>query len=693
MAPGVPLLQKQETELLDLDGSGKEVDVPVLFPSLLDRIKKRIEDKEPFFSLEFFPPKTPNGAVNLIAKIDRLSRGSPLFCDITWHPAGEPAGDKETSSTTIASVTANYCGLETMLHMTCANTTKEQVLKNLHKAKNLGLRNILALRGDPFNGEEWKITDDGLRYGCDMVKFIRANFGDFFTICVAGYPKGHPDCTTYEDDLLYLKQKVDAGADFVISQLFFEAEDFLKFVRDCRSMGIKVPIIPGIMPIQAYASLRQLAKLSKLKIPESLLRDLEQIKDNDDAIRKYGVNYAVDMCKKLLSSGEVYGLHFYTLNREIATKEIVQRLGMWVDEFHHRPLPWKMSASNKRFTEDVRPIFWATRPKSYVYRTSNWEEYPNGRWGNSSAPSFSELTDHHLFYLRSPRNKTELKQMWGEELSSEEDVWKIFWCYITGNKNEQGHLVKSLPWNEDDLAPETRLLLSSLAEINRKGFLTINSQPNVNAARSSDPVVGWGGADGYIYQKAYLEFFTSKKNISQLLSVLKEYPQVNYHIVDKEGVVDCTNADRYSPIAVTWGVFPGKEIMQPTVVDPISFNFWKDEAFSLWEQHWASLYEENSLSRRTIDDICDNYCLVNLVDNDFLQENCLFKVIQRCIDEVSKATPNSSHSQDNGPEYELQCLQMFGSRTFQSSDELYMRQSCRNNELSESPSQKAVAEC
>ena len=147
MAPGVSLLPKQETELLDLDGSSKEVEVPVLYPSLLDRIKKRIEDKEPFFSLEFFPPKTPNGAVNLIAKIDRLSRGSPLFCDITWHPAGEPAGDKETSSTTIASVTANYCGLETMLHMTCANTTKEQVLKNLHKAKNLGLRNILALRG------------------------------------------------------------------------------------------------------------------------------------------------------------------------------------------------------------------------------------------------------------------------------------------------------------------------------------------------------------------------------------------------------------------------------------------------------------------------------------------------------------------------------------------------------------------
>ncbi len=116
-------------------------------PSLASKIQEKIQKKEIFFSLEFFPPRTPNGAVNLIAKFDRLSRGSPLFCDVTWHPAGDPAGDKETSSTTIASVAANYCGIETMLHMTCANTTKKQVLRNLQKAKNLGLRNILALRG------------------------------------------------------------------------------------------------------------------------------------------------------------------------------------------------------------------------------------------------------------------------------------------------------------------------------------------------------------------------------------------------------------------------------------------------------------------------------------------------------------------------------------------------------------------
>ena len=150
MAPIDVLVQEcadDDFKLIEQKINHIEKELPVKHPTLIEKIKKKIEEKEAFFSLEFFPPRTPNGAVNLVAKFDRLSRGNPLFCDITWHPAGDPAGDKETSSSTIASVTANYCGVETMLHMTCANTTKSEVLKNLHKAKNLGLRNILALRG------------------------------------------------------------------------------------------------------------------------------------------------------------------------------------------------------------------------------------------------------------------------------------------------------------------------------------------------------------------------------------------------------------------------------------------------------------------------------------------------------------------------------------------------------------------
>ena len=145
------------------------------------------------------------------------------------------------------------------------------------------------------------------------------------------------------------------------------------------------------------------------------------------------------MARELLAHDQVPGLHFYTLNREVATKEILTALGLWCqDPAASRPLPWKPSANKKRICEDVRPIFWASRPKSYLYRTSDWDEFPNGRWGNSSSPSFGELEDHHLFYLRSRSKKDDLLKMWGEELRCVEDVFEVFKCYISGEDNRYG---------------------------------------------------------------------------------------------------------------------------------------------------------------------------------------------------------------------------------------------------------------
>ncbi|CAL1538142.1 unnamed protein product, partial [Lymnaea stagnalis] len=181
----------------------------------------------------------------------------------------------------------------------------------------------------------------------------------------------------------------DAGADFIITQLFFKAETFLKYIKDCRKIGINVPIIPGILPIQAYQSLRHIVKLSKLEVPPEILNAIQPFKDNDEAIRKYGIDQSVEMCKTLLNAG-VYGLHFYTLNREVAVKEVLKRLGLWSENVH-RPLPWKQSANHTRCDEEVRPIFWRCRPNSYVYRTSEWDEFPNGRWGDSRAATFNDL--------------------------------------------------------------------------------------------------------------------------------------------------------------------------------------------------------------------------------------------------------------------------------------------------------------
>ncbi|XP_071477155.1 methylenetetrahydrofolate reductase (NADPH)-like, partial [Diadema antillarum] len=410
------------------------------FMRLSDKISCRIANKERWFSLEFFPPRTSSGAVNLVARFDRMFHGGPLFCDITWHSAGNPGGKAETSSMEIARTMLNYCGLDTMLHMTCVNQTAETITALLQRAKECGIRNILALRGDVPGHTDWKPTPNGFNYAVDLVRHIKNEFGDDFVICVAGYPTGHPDAMSYEEDLKCLKDKVDAGADFIITQLFFEAKTFLKFVRDCRTLGITVPIIPGVMPIQGYHSLRSLVKLSKLDVPQKIMDVIEPIKENDAAIRNYGVHQAVSMCKELFDSDEVFGIHIYTLNREVATIEILKALGMWCEE-PKRSLPWKTTANLKRKQEDVRPIFWASRPKSYVYRTQDWDEFPNGRWGDSSSPAFGELRDYHLFYLTSKSAPKELQSMWGEQITCVEDVHEIFTCYLTGTPNRYGKKV------------------------------------------------------------------------------------------------------------------------------------------------------------------------------------------------------------------------------------------------------------
>ncbi|KAM9299174.1 methylenetetrahydrofolate reductase (NADPH) [Gastrophryne carolinensis] len=603
---------------------------------LRDKMRRRMDAGDKWFSLEFFPPRTASGAVNLISRFDRMGAGGPLFIDVTWHPAGEPGSDKETSSMVIASTAVNYCGLETVLHMTCCQQTKEEITKHLQKAKHQGLKNIMALRGDPI-GEEWEDEAEGFNYATDLVKHIRQEFDDYFDICVAGYPKGHPEAESYEKDLKHLKEKVDAGADFIITQLFFRTETFLKFLKDCRDMGITCPIMPGIFPIQGYISLRQLVKLSKLEVPQEIKDVIEPIKDNDAAIRNYGIDLAVSMCRELLDSGLVHGLHFYTLNREVATIDVLKRLGMWQED-PRRPMPWAVSAHPKRRVEDVRPIFWASRPKSYIHRTQEWDEFPNGRWGNSSSPAFGELRDYYLFYLKSKSPRDQLLKMWGEELSSEESVYEVFTSYISGNPNRNGYKVNCLPWNDDPLAQETNLLKDELEKVNKRGILTINSQPNVNGKPSTDPVVGWGPSRGYVFQKAYLEFFASSEMVNALIKVLKKYePRVNYHIVNVHDK-NITNATDLQPNAVTWGIFPGREIIQPTVVDPVSFMYWKDEAFALWIEQWAKLYEEESPSRMIIQYIHDNYFLVNLVDNDFPLESCLWQVIEDTFQEHDHPT-------------------------------------------------------
>jgi methylenetetrahydrofolate reductase (NADPH) len=592
--------------------------------SVLDMVNEKIESKEPFYSLEFFPPRTEDGTINLYSRIDRFATlpYPPLFVDITWSAGGVHKPGSPNPTPGIVKQVQEYCCITTNMHLTCNTASKNEIKEILVKAKQNNIRNILALRGDsPENLQ--KLTNE-FKYAVDLVRFIRKEFGDYFSITVAGYPYGHPDCLNDADNLKHLKEKVDAGADMIISQLFFQAEDFLRWVDDCRANGINCPIIPGILPIQSYASLRNISNMSSIGVPESLLKAVEPIKDDDAAIKELGVKIGTEMCQKLLSSGTP-GLHFYTLNQEVVTMRIIRNLESLKRTRVIRELPWKRPPGTKRSREDVRPIYWSNRTKSYVARTEDWDDFPNGRWGDSSSPAFGDLTDYHIFLHTNRDKPDDRKKMWGNPVTVS-DISNIFISFLKGK-------IKELPWITADLSPETHQILEDLVEINRQGFWTINSQPAVNGKLSSDPVVGWGGKGGLVYQKAYLEFFTSPDRIDPLLNVLQSYgTRFNYQLINLKGDYR-TNV--HNALAVTWGIFPGKQVVQPTIVCPISFKVWKDEAFSLWIHKWASIYDEGE-SKQLIESIYNNYYLVNIVDNSFYEEPKIFEALKKVISNSNK---------------------------------------------------------
>lgn len=227
------------------------------------------------------------------------------------------------------------------MHLTCTNMPVEKLEAALQQCKEAGIRNILALRGDPPHGQE-KFTqvEGGFSCALDLVRYIREKFGDYFCICVSGYPEAHPDSITddpeqmeknYRSDLAYLKEKVDAGADLVITQLFYDVDTFIKFVADCRKIGITVPILPGIMPIMTYNGFKKMTSFCKTKIPKHIGETVEILKDNDEAIKAYGISLGTMMVQRLLTAG-VPGVHMYTLNLERSAVSILRHSGLLKEE-------------------------------------------------------------------------------------------------------------------------------------------------------------------------------------------------------------------------------------------------------------------------------------------------------------------------------------------------------------------------
>ena len=287
------------------------------------RIDERLASgPEPSFSFEFFPPKTDEGERNLGRALAELSRMNPTFVSVTYG-AGGNAQQKAKTVDIVSSIKATH-GLEAMAHFTCVGATVDELRQTLDRMRDAGIKNVLALRGDPPLGEtEWTATDGGLEYSRELIEMIREDYD--FAIGAACFPEVHIHAESAETDLRYLKEKVDAGARFLITQLFFDNALYWDFVARARDIGIDVPIIPGIMPITNFEQVKRFTSTIGATIPDGLMTELGLRADQPDAVADLGVAYATLQCADLLTKGAP-GIHFYTLNRSTATRAILSAL-------------------------------------------------------------------------------------------------------------------------------------------------------------------------------------------------------------------------------------------------------------------------------------------------------------------------------------------------------------------------------
>ncbi len=269
-------------------------------------------------SFEFFPPKTEEGERQLFETIKDLKPLKPTFVSVTYG-AGGSTRDRTRN---VVKRIHEEVGLNVMAHLTCIAHTKKELLDILSDYDRIGIDNILALRGDvPRDRPDFRPPEGACRYAVELVKLIREKFGERFSVGVASYPEGHPESPNMEWEVRFFKEKVSAGADFSITQMFFENSYYYEFLELCEKAGVEIPIIPGIMPITNFKQIRKFASLCGATIPQSLIDKMERVEDRPEEVEKIGVEFAVKQCEDLISNG-VPGLHFYTLNKSRATLKI-----------------------------------------------------------------------------------------------------------------------------------------------------------------------------------------------------------------------------------------------------------------------------------------------------------------------------------------------------------------------------------
>ncbi|KAJ6256651.1 hypothetical protein Dda_8516 [Drechslerella dactyloides] len=651
-----------------------------------------------YFSLEFFPPKTQAGLQNLHARLERMAKGlRPLFVSVTWGAGGSTA----TKSLELAHLCLTL-GLTTVLHLTCTNMSRAVLDDALDNAKLIGVRNILALRGDEPRQHEYldrssaatPLPPPEFAHAVDLVKYIRKRHGDLFAVGVAAYPEGYAESAYPErqdplQDLPYLREKTAAGADFIMTQFFYDVDAYLSFERRLRgdASGVfdTVPIIPGLMPVQSHQIFRRTTKLCSVKVPQGVSDRIEAAKADDEVVKEQGIQIVSEIIERIKAStetagGGARGFHFYTLNLEKAVAFIAEKCNLIPeiptpaiaiedevaivdDDGSPGPLlaassgaagssaalgPRRMSRRASSIVSDpynrviVDTVSSArsdhqaeageagvpkildpgsqegqlaiSEGEGALGREATWDDFPNGRWGDARSPAFGEIDGYGVSLHRTP---TEALRLWGTPTSTS-DISALFVRNVNGS-------LAAMPWSEEDsLNAESKLITAQLEALNSRGWWTVASQPAVNSARSDDPTFGWGPRGGFVFQKAFVEFFIPEAEWSVLRAKLEGSEDVSFYAGNKAGDFETSMPSDTATNAVTWGAFPGKEIVTPTIIEEVSFRAWRDEAFDIWSE-WQRIYPPSSPTAKLLGELKDKLWLVTIIHHDFVDTDALWK--------------------------------------------------------------------
>ncbi|MCJ1324397.1 hypothetical protein MMC10_001059 [Thelotrema lepadinum] len=565
--------------------------------------------------------------------------------------------------------------------------SKKVIDEALRSAKDLGIRNILALRGDPPREEEYRIDSQDFEgseefvWAVDLVRYIKKQYGDYFCIGVAGYPEGHSDESHPVEqgpkhDMPYLLEKVQAGADFIMTQLFFDESAFIsyeKLVRGWDGGAMKdTTIIPGLVPIQSFAVIKRLTQLSHARMPQDILKRLQAVKGDDDKVKEVGIEILSSIVGEIKTtpSPSRRGFHFFTLNLEKAVSLVLEKSDLIplpdqeddqaiviVDEHlpstngyrksfrspsSRRPSsPHNHITTESRTTSSLEPPSRATELAishgiGSLGREATWDDYPNGRFGDARSPAFGEIDGYGTSLHQSP---TAARRKWGSP-ASHADISQLFVKHL---KEE----LDQVPWSEGPLNAETLLIQPQLCRlIEQKGWWSIASQPAADGIKSADPILGWGPKGGFIFQKAFVEFWISASDWHSILKphLLKAEikPLVSWYASPNpnttgnssselngraNGMSDFEGSSPADSVnSVTWGSFPGKEIVSPTIIEEMSFRAWAEEAFGIWRE-WERCYAVGSPSRELIKNCRENMWLVNVIGHVYQEPEGLWDIL------------------------------------------------------------------